>query len=99
MIAGKTNYVKFINKYTYFCIAFLLISVILYREVSITKDQGGMNKFLITVVSLTVLFICSISLPQDIYVYPNKRLADQGLIEYRRYTLEEARSYQQAGAF
>lgn len=58
-----------------------------------------MNKFLLTVISLTVLFICCLSLAQDIYVYPNKKLADQGLIEYRRYTLEEARAYQQGGSF
>ncbi|NLI16350.1 MAG: hypothetical protein GX409_08710, partial [candidate division Zixibacteria bacterium] len=61
-----------------------------------------MNKFLLAVVSLTVLLICGLSLAQDIYVYPNKKLADPacgGLIEYRRYTLEEARSYQQGGSF
>ena len=58
-----------------------------------------MNKFLLTVISLTVLFLCSLSLAQDIYVYPNKKLADQGLIEYRRYTLEEARAYEQSGSF
>jgi hypothetical protein len=43
--------------------------------------------------------VASITFAQDIYVYPNKRLADQGLIEYRRYTLEEARVYQQEGSF
>lgn len=58
-----------------------------------------MNKFLLAVISLTVLFIGSISFAQEIYVYPNKRLADQGLIEYRRYTLEEACAYEQGGSF
>gem|GEM_PF-1554811 len=58
-----------------------------------------MNKFLLAVISLTALLIYSLSIAQDIYVYPNKRLADQGLIEYRRYTLEEARAYQQGGYF
>ena len=28
------------------------------------------------------------------YVYPNKKLADEGLLEYRRYTLEEAQAYE-----
>jgi hypothetical protein len=47
-----------------------------------------------------VILLCAgISSAQDIYVYPNKRLADQGLIEYRRYTLEEARAYQQGSLF
>lgn len=58
-----------------------------------------MNKFLLAVISLTALLIYSLSIAQDIYVYPNKKLADQGLIEYRRYTLEEARAYSQGGSF
>ena len=36
---------------------------------------------------------------QDIYVYPNKKLSDQGLLEYRPYTLEEAQAYEQGGSF
>jgi len=31
------------------------------------------------------------------YVYPNKLISDQGLIEYRRYTLKEAQAYEQGG--
>lgn len=58
-----------------------------------------MNKFLLTVISLTVLFVGGLSLAQNIYVYPNKKLTDSGLIEYRRYTIEEARAYQQGGSF
>jgi hypothetical protein len=47
-----------------------------------------------------VILLCAgISSAQDIYVYPNKRMADQGLIEYRRYTLEEARAYERGGSF
>ncbi len=48
---------------------------------------------------LIILLVVSLSRAQDIYVYPNKRLADQGLIEYRRYSLDEARAYQQGGSF
>lgn len=58
-----------------------------------------MNKFLLAVISLTALLIYSLSIAQDIYVYPNRLLADQGLIEYRRYTLDEARTYNQGGSF
>jgi hypothetical protein len=37
--------------------------------------------------------------PQSIYIYPNKKLSDQGLLEYRRYAPEEAVAYEQGGSF
>jgi len=57
------------------------------------------NRFLSITAAYFIILVASITFAQDIYVYPNKRLADQGLIEYRRYTLEEARVYQQEGSF
>jgi hypothetical protein len=57
------------------------------------------NRFLSIAAAYFIILVASITIAQDIYVYPNKRLADQGLIEYRRYTLEEARAYQQGGSF
>jgi hypothetical protein len=41
----------------------------------------------------------SSGLAQDIYVYPNKKHSHQGLLEYRRYTLEEAMAYEEGGSF
>ena len=58
-----------------------------------------MGKSPTTIITYVILLCAAISSAQDIYVYPNKRLADQGLIEYRPYTLEEARAYQQGGSF
>lgn len=58
-----------------------------------------MNRFLSITATYFIILVGCISFAQDIYVYPNKKLADQGLIEYRRYTLEEARAYEQGGSF
>lgn len=44
---------------------------------------------------ITAVMALTPALAQDIYVYPNKKLADEGQLEYRRYTLEEARAYDQ----
>ena len=38
--------------------------------------------------------LISIPLSAQEYVYPNKRVTDEGLLEYRPYTLEEARAYE-----
>jgi len=44
----------------------------------------------------TILILIILALPifAQEYVYPNKKLADEGLLEYRRYTLEEAGAYE-----
>ena len=43
------------------------------------------------IISTIILMVgINTTLAQDIYVYPNKKLSDEGLLEYRRYTLEEA---------
>ena len=57
-----------------------------------------MGKSPTTIITYVILLCAAISSAQDIYVYPNKRLADQGLIEYRPYILEEAHAYQQGGS-
>jgi hypothetical protein len=57
------------------------------------------NRFISITAAYFIILVASITIAQDIYVYPNKKLADQGQIEYRRYTLEEARAYQQGGSF
>jgi hypothetical protein len=43
---------------------------------------------------IVVMLNASISFAQE-FIYPNKLLSDSGLIEYRPYTLEEARSLEQ----
>jgi len=54
----------------------------------------------ILLVSISILMVSSeLTFAQDIYVYPNKRLANDGVLEYRRYTLEEAQTYQEGGSF
>ena len=45
-----------------------------------------MHKIAILVIAMGGL---SPALAQDIYLYPNKKLADEGQLEYRRYTLNE----------
>ncbi len=49
----------------------------------------------VTLLQAIILLLCllSISLAQDIYIYPSKKLADDSRLEYRRYTLDEARAY------
>ena len=49
--------------------------------------------------SVMLALAVSPALAQDIYLYPNKKLSDQGLLEYRRYTPEEAEAYGQGGSF
>ena len=46
------------------------------------------------IIIASVLILVSGALSAQEYVYPNKKLADEGLLEYRRYTLEEARAYE-----
>ena len=58
-----------------------------------------MDKRLLISIIILISIYASLSLAQDIYVYPNKHLADQRQIEYRRYTLEEAKAYQRGGSF
>ncbi|UCC80391.1 MAG: T9SS type A sorting domain-containing protein [Candidatus Zixiibacteriota bacterium] len=53
-------------------------------------------KFLIIITTFLTGF--SSALAQE-YVYPNKKLCDQGLLEYRRYTLEEAMAYDEGSSF
>ncbi|MEE9554672.1 MAG: exo-alpha-sialidase [candidate division Zixibacteria bacterium] len=48
---------------------------------------------------ITAFMVFAPALAQNTYVYPNKKLADEGLLEYRRYTLEEARAYDRGGSF
>ncbi len=47
-------------------------------------------------VCIIILCLASSALAQE-YIYPNKLLSDRGLIEYRPYTLEEARAYETGG--
>ncbi len=53
-------------------------------------------KFLIIIATLFAGY--STSVAQE-YVYPNKKLSNQGLLEYRRYSLEEAMAYEEGGSF
>ena len=51
---------------------------------------------------ILVIIILSLAVPvlaQEIYVYPNKKHADAGLIEYRGYTLDEIDALEQEGSF
>jgi len=47
---------------------------------------------------ILTIFLTASGLAQE-YIYPNKKLADEGLLEYRRYTLEEACAYEKGGSF
>jgi hypothetical protein len=56
-----------------------------------------MHKRLLIILS-ALLLVGITALAQE-YVYPNKKLSDQGLLEYRRYSLEEAQAYEEGGSF
>jgi hypothetical protein len=59
------------------------------------KTKTGMRRFEPTILIIRLLLWALLARAQE-YVYPNKRLADQGLIEYRRCTFEEARACERA---
>jgi len=50
-------------------------------------------------ISILLILAANPSSYSQEYIYPNKLLSDQGLIEYGPYTLEEARAYEQSGSF
>jgi hypothetical protein len=51
------------------------------------------------IILMVSALIATSALAQDIYVYPNRKLSDRGLLEYRRYTSEEAQAYEEGGSF
>ena len=57
-----------------------------------------------SLILLLVIFLYPVFSPvfvqaQGIYIYPNKRLCDEGKLEYKRYTPAQARAYEQGGSF
>ena len=66
-----------------------------------------MKRYHYTKIRSDILFIAFLALiliftplAAQEYIYPNKKLADEGFLEYRRYTLEEAQAYEKgSGSF
>jgi len=50
------------------------------------------------IIIFSLLFTSSL-FAQNIYIYPNKKLYDEGLLEYRAYTPDEAEAYMKGGSF
>lgn len=53
-------------------------------------EFAGLGRFLI----IFWIIVSASSLFAQEYIYPNKKLTDEGLIEFRRYTVEEAMAYE-----
>ena len=64
----------------------------------VSKGYGIVRPSKLIIHSIILIMGFSSAVAQE-YVYPNKKLSDQGLLEYRRYTLEEAMAYEEGGSF